>query len=169
MAGILGPALRHDRGMKRQRGLRIFLLFSPFIVVGATAAMKGDTPWMRDARFWLDRRNDSLERVARWKAGFGAVDCGYAVVSNSAPPVDGCVLASFTARRSFRVRYRYSLFASTDTLDYIGAWNPRRGLWSQWLNSRYGGSEIRCLDARLVKHVVLPPDGGGQHTTIGCP
>ena len=162
--------------MKRERRLRIFLLLSPLTVLGATAALQANTSWMRDAWFWLDGRNDSRERAARWHAGFGAVDCGVAEIVTSDPVVnanlarvDGCVLSNFSANKAFRAKYHRPDMVP-DAAGQIRAWRPRLGMLMLWhdplANKR---SETRCAeplpyyeDKPLVNGVLM------THKTMGC-
>jgi hypothetical protein len=155
-----------------------FLLLSPLLVIGATAVLKSDTPWMRDARLWLDRCNESQEQKAWRHAGIGAVDCGELYVTALVPSsdqkfeaVDGCVLRNFKKGKAFRVRYIYNC---TDGCRDIRAWNPQHGLLVQRENDGKPANSKMCADAAFVEEEAdfsngLPNGRRGTHTTVGCP
>ena len=102
------------------------------VAVAPALKLFGHTAWTRDARVWLDRRNDWGERRARLGAGFGAVDCGSAEFSapTSGPDpglnaADGCVERNFREGQSLIVRFSGQC---TDGCPEIRAWHPQSGL-----------------------------------------
>ncbi|HEX8550355.1 MAG TPA: hypothetical protein VF681_02240 [Abditibacteriaceae bacterium] len=157
--------------------VKLFLLCSPLLVIGATTFLTVSTPWMRDARFWLNARNDYSERRARREAGFGAVDCGNAMLFMNENPalrrVDGCAISNFRKNTAFR--FRYDSMGYHGTARHYRTWNPHRGLSSfvYYPPSIVGSSpQIVELSKCNPAKVVAQQDSGVidtiYHTTIGC-
>ena len=164
--------------MKRKRTrTEKFLLFSPLLLLSVTAVLKTNTPWMRDARFCLDLRNDYSERRARREAGFGAVDCGGAMLWMKEDPrlqkVDGCAISRFQKGQAFRFRYD-SMGQHGNNRHYV-TWNSTNGLESFIYSppSIVGSSSQiidmdKCNPAKIIRKYDSGFTERFYHHTVGC-
>jgi hypothetical protein len=163
--------------MKRKRTrTEKFLLLSPLLALAAVAFLKVDTPWMCDALFCLNPWSNKSECRARREAGFGAVNCGGAVLFMKNDPalkkVDSCAIVNFRKGRAFR--FRYDSMGIHGTHRHYQAWNPTRGvrslLFATFNSWRF--LEIIGMNKCNPAKIVMKYDSGAidkfYHQTVGC-